>query len=158
MKLSKRSEYGLRALIDLATALESPFTRMVQIRDIAERQNIPTKFLEQILLTLKNAGLLRSKMGVGGGYYLARPADMITIGQVIRVLEGPLSPTSCANQESSPVCDCPDVEACGVRMIMQEVYSALSGILDCTTVADLARRSRAARHSLSLNDSSLGSG
>lgn len=141
MKLSKRSEYGLRALIYLATALESPLTPLVQIREIAERQNIPNKFLEQILLSLKNAGLLRSKMGVGGGYYLARPAETITIGQVIRALEGPLGPTPCASRESSQSCDCPDLESCGVRMIMQEVHDALSSILDCTTLADLARRS-----------------
>ncbi len=100
MRLSKRGEYGLRAMIDLATQLnlrEKP-GGVVQIKDIAERQHIPAKFLEQILLTLKNNGLLHSRMGVGGGYYLARPANEISLGHIVRVLDGPLAPIGCVSQ------------------------------------------------------------
>ncbi len=102
MKLSKRGEYGLRAMIDLAT-WESK-THVVQIKDIAEREKIPGKFLEQILLTLKNAGLLHSKMGTGGGYYLAHPANEITLGHIVRILDGPLAPVRCGDRTppSSP--------------------------------------------------------
>ena len=104
MRLSKRGEYGLRAMIDLATQLNShnepnsPNGNVVQIKEIADRQQIPSKFLEQILLTMKNAGLLHSRMGVGGGYYLARPASEISLGQIVRVLDGPLAPVRCVSQ------------------------------------------------------------
>ncbi len=93
MRLSKRGEYGLRAMIALAEpALEGDAPHMKQIKEISLRENISIKFLEQILLTLKNAGLLHSKMGVGGGYYLARSAGEITLGQIFRVLDGPVAP------------------------------------------------------------------
>ncbi len=107
MRLSKRGEYGLRAMIDLATQLrlrEGPSNGngngivVIQIKEIAERQHIPAKFLEQILLTLKNNGLLHSRMGVGGGYYLARPASEISLGHIVRVLDGPLAPIGCVSQ------------------------------------------------------------
>ena len=95
MRLSKRGEYGLRAMIDLATwEGGSP---IIQIKDIAEREHIPAKFLEQILLTLKNAGLLHSKMGVGGGYYLAKTPDQISLGQIVRVLDGLLASLRCVS-------------------------------------------------------------
>jgi Rrf2 family protein len=138
MRLSKRGEYGLRAMIDLAT-WES-HSGAVQIKDIAERENIPAKFLEQILLTLKNAGLLNSKMGVGGGYYLARPADQINLGQIVRVLDGPLAPIHCVSQMAYEPCGCPDEETCGLRLVMLDVRNAIADILDQTTLADVARR------------------
>ncbi len=95
MRLSKRGEYGLRAMIMLAgTPHENAPLPVVQIKEISEREKISPKFLEQILLTLKNAGLLHSKMGVGGGYYLARPPSEITLGQIFRVLDGPVAPSN----------------------------------------------------------------
>lgn len=142
MKLSKRGEYGLRAMIDLATAPQNnhaPHT-MLQIKDIAERQQIPAKYLEQILLALKNAGLLNSKMGAGGGYYLAKPASQITLGQIVRVLDGPLAPLRCVSQMAYEKCGCPDEETCGLRMVMFDVRSAISGVLDHTTLAQVAER------------------
>jgi Rrf2 family protein len=89
---------------------------IVQIRDISESERIPAKFLEQILLTLKNAGLLHSKMGVGGGYYLARNPQDITLGQVFRVLDGPIAPVKCVSRMAYESCDCPDQETCGLRL------------------------------------------
>ncbi|MBN1230748.1 MAG: Rrf2 family transcriptional regulator [Anaerolineales bacterium] len=135
MKLSKRGEYGMRALIYLATAEEK--TSIVSIKDIAEHEKIPLKFLEQILLTLKNAGLLQSKMGVGGGYYLARPIDEITLGHIERVLDGPLAPIRCVSQMAYEPCGCPDERTCGLRLVMLEVRNAISDILDNTTLADV---------------------
>jgi Rrf2 family protein len=146
MRISKRGEYGLRAMIDLAAALDShDHPNVVQIREIAERQNIPPKFLEQILLSLKNAGLLHSKMGVGGGYYLAKRADDITLGHIIRVLDGPLAPVRCVSQTAYEACGCPDEAACGLRMVMTDVRSAISGILDHTSLTDVIHRVEAAR-------------
>lgn len=143
MRLSKRGEYGLRAMIDLAAWNHGG--AIVQIKDISERQQIPSKFLEQILLTLKNAGLLRSKMGVGGGYYLAKPADQIYLGQIVRILDGPLAPVRCVSQMAYEPCGCPDEETCGLKLVMSDVRNAIADILDHTSLADVARRSETAR-------------
>ncbi len=143
MRLSKRGEYGLRAMIDLAAWNHGG--AIVQIKDIAERQQIPSKFLEGILLTLKNAGLLRSKMGVGGGYYLAKPADQINLGQIVRILDGPLAPVRCVSQMAYEPCGCPDEETCGLKLVMSDVRNAIADILDHTSLADVARRSENAR-------------
>ena len=138
MHLSKRGEYGLRAMIYLAGMPDAE--QRVTIKDIADQENIPSKFLEQILLNLKNAGILQSKMGIGGGYYLARPADEITLGQIKRVLDGPIAPIRCVSQMAYEPCGCPDEEACGLRMVMKDVRDAISEILDDTTLADVTRR------------------
>lgn len=143
MRLSKRGEYGLRAMIDLATWDHG--SAIVQIKDIAEREQMPSKFLEQILLTLKNAGLLHSKMGVGGGYYLAKTADQINLGQIVRALDGPLAPVRCVSQMAYEACGCPNEEVCGLRLVMSDVRSAIADILDNTTLADVATRTEAAR-------------
>lgn len=148
MKLSKRGEYGIKALIDLASgdaASGSSEPRVVQIREIAEHEKIPVKFLEQILLTLKNAGILHSRLGVSGGYYLARPAGEITLGQIVRTLDGTLAPIRCVSHIAYERCVCPDEETCGLRMVMGDVRNAIADILDNTTLADVARRSHA-RH------------
>ncbi len=149
MRLSKRGEYGLRAMIDLAEPPEKGESyRMMQIKDIAAREQISPKFLEQILLALKNAGLLHSKMGVGGGYYLARPADEITLGQVFRVLDGPIAPVKCVSQMAYEPCGCPEEETCGLRLAMGEVRNAISNILDRTTLADVNKKRAAIRKKL----------
>jgi Rrf2 family protein len=141
MRLSKRGEYGLRAMINLADSVrKNNSSPLVQIKDISERENIPAKFLEQILLALKNAGLLQSKMGFGGGYYLARPASEITLGQIIRILDGPLAPIRCVSQMAYEPCDCPDERTCGLRMVMGDVRNAIASILDNTSLADVSQR------------------
>lgn len=142
MRISKRSEYGLRAMIDIAQNLQEQHGRgeLVQIRDIAERQHIPAKFLEQILLTLKNAGVVRSRMGIGGGYYLARPASEISLGHIIRVLDGPLAPIRCVSQTAYEPCGCPDEKTCGLRLVMLDVRNAIAAILDRTTLQDVLAR------------------
>ncbi len=140
MRLSKRGEYGLRAMIMMAAPTEDGHPRTVQIKEISQREKIPAKFLEQILLALKNAGLLHSKMGVGGGYYLARPAKDISFGQIIRVLDGPLAPVKCVSQMAYEPCGCPDEETCGLRLVMGDVRNAISDLLDGTSLADATDR------------------
>ena len=135
MKLSKRGEYGLRAMIHLAN--NYGVDNRVKIKDIAAQEKIPVKFLEQILVTLKNAGLIHSKMGAGGGYYLHKQPDEITMGEIIRILDGPLAPIRCVSQTAYERCECPDEEACKLRAIMFKVRNAISDILDETTLADL---------------------
>ena len=113
---------------------------MMQIKEISQREQISPKFLEQILLGLKNAGLLHSKMGVSGGYYLARPASEITLGQIFRVLDGPVAPIRCVSQMAYESCGCPDEEACGLRLVMGDVRNAIVNILDNTSLADVIKR------------------
>jgi Rrf2 family protein len=142
MRLSKRGEYGLRAMIFIATALHNHQAEngLVQIKDISEKENIPAKYLEQILLTLKNAGLLHSKMGVGGGYYLGKPANEINLGQIFRVLDGPLAPIRCVSHMAYEPCGCPDERTCGLRLTMLDVRNAIANILDQTSLADVVKR------------------
>ena len=152
MRLSKRGEYGLRAMITLAEpAPKSDSPAMMQIRAISQREQISPKFLEQILLTLKNAGLLHSKMGIGGGYYLARPASEITLGQIFRILDGPVAPIKCVSQMAYEPCGCPDEQACGLRLVMGDVRNAIADILDNTALADVAKRQHAVRKKFGIN-------
>ncbi len=150
MRLSKRGEYGLRAMIMLAGTPQEDALPVVQIKEISLREQISPKFLEQILLTLKNAGLLHSKMGVGGGYYLARPASEITLGQIFRVLDGPVAPIKCVSQMAYEPCGCPNEQTCGLRLVMGDVRNAIVDILDHTSLADVAKRQESVRQSLGL--------
>jgi Rrf2 family protein len=136
MKLSKRGEYGLRALIDLGIAQEVGRARL-QASEIAANEQIPHKFLEQVLKELRDAGFVAADRGKFGGYRLARPARQIVIGQVIRVIEGPLAPIGCVSQTAYVPCTCPDEDHCGLRMLMMDVRNAIAGILDRYTLADV---------------------
>lgn len=151
MRLSKRGEYGLRAMIALAKPAEKGSApQMMQIKEISLREQISAKFLEQILLTLKNAGLLHSKMGVSGGYYLARSANEITLGQIFRILDGPVAPVKCVSQMAYEPCGCPDEQTCGLRLAMGDVRNAIADILDNTSLADVTKRQNAVRKKLGI--------
>ena len=136
MHISKRGEYGLRAMILLAR--QTPPSSMMSLKQIASQEHIPIKFLEQIMLALKNAGLLHSKSGIGGGYYLAKSAHEIPIGKIVRILDGPLAPIRCVSQIAYESCNCPDEATCRLRAVMQDVRTAISDILDYTSLADIA--------------------
>jgi Rrf2 family protein len=136
--LSRKSKYGLKALLVLA---EKAGAGPVLIAELAERDAIPKKFLEAILLELKRHGIVESKKGKGGGYFLRRPASHITFGEVIRVLEGPLAPVPCVSQTAYLRCaECVDEITCGVRIAMKEVRDATARILDHTTLEDVNAR------------------
>lgn len=130
MRLSKKGEYAIRALIEIGLEALEPDPQLLQISLIARRTKIPEKFLEQILLTLKNGGILKSKRGVEGGYSLNKTIDEINLGAVIRLLDGPLAPISCVSVTAYRPCSCPDEETCGLRLAMLEVRNAIAGILD----------------------------
>lgn len=135
--LSKRAKYALKALIALAS---SPKGEPVRIEDLARRERIPQKFLEMILLDLRNRGILQSKKGKGGGYFLVRDPKTVMIGQLIRQFDGPLAAVPCASQTAYARCqDCRDEAGCGVRWVMKEVRDATAKILDRTTLADMAK-------------------
>lgn len=138
MKLSKKSEYGLRALLELTLAHGQS---TLQRQDIVARQHIPIEFLEQILLTLKRAGFIASRRGINGGYTLIKQPSDITLGQVIRTLDGPLAPISCVSKTAYQKCrDCPYANKahCPVQDVMGTVRDAIAGILDHYTLADFA--------------------
>jgi Rrf2 family protein len=137
MKLSVRGEYALRALVVLGL---NHGPSVVPIQSISKLQNIPKRFLEQILNDLKSAGILESKRGMAGGYRLKRPPDQITLAEVIRFIEGPLAPVSCVSERFYEKCSCPDEGKCGIRSVMQEVRGAIVKILEEVTVAQLCER------------------
>ena len=136
--LSKKSKYALKALTILAKEYgQGP----VLISDIAQREDISRKFLEIILLELKNAGMLQSRKGKGGGYSLGRPPRQISLGHVIRVLDGPLAPLPCVSKTAYVRCrECRDERTCGIRMVMKQVRDATAQILDSTTLADMLKQ------------------
>lgn len=136
MKLSKKGEYALRSLVNLGLAAEVK-RDLVQVSELAESDQLPVKFLEQIMQALKEAGLVSSVRGKFGGYRLAKPAREITIGQVVRLIDGPLAPIGCVSQSAYEKCTCPDEAHCGLRMLMLDVRNAIAGILDRYTLADV---------------------
>ncbi len=139
--ISKRTQYGLKAMLALGKRYRNG---PVLIATISKEESIPLKFLEIILLDLKGHGVLESKKGKGGGYHLSRPPSTITIGSVIRMMEGPLAPLPCASETAfKPCAECTDVETCGTRIIMRQVRDAMAEVLDKTTLADLIRRTGA---------------
>ncbi len=136
MKLSKKGEYALRALIDLGIAAEVG-RPLVQVSELAAKELIPIKFLEQIMQLLKEEGFIESQRGKFGGYRLARPANKITIGSIVRLIDGPLAPIGCVSHTAYEKCSCPDETHCGLRMLMLDVRNAIAGILDRYTLADV---------------------
>ena len=134
--LSKKTKYGLKALTFLARCEES---NPVQISEISKKENISHKFLESILLTLKKAGLLGSKKGKGGGYYLRKHPTEIKRTEVIRVLEGPIAMVPCVSLNFYEKCDdCPDETLCSVHKLMIQVRDNTLDVFRNTTLADLA--------------------
>src|SRR5947209_16977500 len=127
MHLSTKGQYATRALVELARSAETARSRgeVVKLHHIAERQNIPCKYLEQIMLQLKRFGFVESRKGAEGGYMLSRPAREITLGEVVRAMEGPLAPIGCASRTGYVECGCPDPAHCGLRSVWQDVRDAI---------------------------------
>ena len=133
--ISKKTKYGLQAMIYLAEHYEQG---PILIADISESRGIPKKFLEAILLELRKKGILTSKIGKGGGYTLSKSPKEITLGSIVRVLEGPLAPVSCVSQTAYQKCEeCTDEKCCGIRLVMKDVRDAISNILDRKTLHDV---------------------
>ena len=133
--LTNKGKYGLKAMVHLA-GLEPG--ALAQVQDMADTNAIPKKFLDQILSELRNAGLVFSKKGKGGGYALARRAHEINVGQIVRVLDGPLAPIQCASVTAYRPCDdCGDEKVCSVRLIMVKARNAIAAVLDSHTLADM---------------------
>lgn len=141
MKLSVRGEYALRALLVLARDYQEDDS-VVRIQEISQKQNIPKRFLEQILNDLKSAHLVESKRGVAGGYRLRRRPERINLAEIVRHIEGPLAPVSCVSEKFYEKCSCPDEARCAIRSVMKETRDAIVQIMERVTLAELAERAR----------------
>ncbi|HLH53564.1 MAG TPA: Rrf2 family transcriptional regulator [Verrucomicrobiae bacterium] len=137
MKLSLRGEYALRALLVLGLNYNDS---VVRIQAISEQQNIPKRFLEQILGDLKSAGIVQSRRGVAGGYRLARRPEEITLAAVVRHIEGALAPVGCVSEKFYEKCSCPDETRCAIRSVMKEIREAIVKIAERVTVAEMCER------------------
>jgi Rrf2 family protein len=140
MRLSRRSEYGLRALVDLARSEADAPGGHVALGVLAARNNLPPKFLEQIMATLKHGGIVRTTLGAHGGYQMATDAGQVSIGRVIRLLDGALAPLPCVSLRYYGRCSCPDEATCPLRDVMLDVRDSMLEILDRETIAQLAAR------------------
>lgn len=136
--ISHKAKYALKAMTVLAKEFgQGP----VLISDIANREGIPRKFLELILLELRNKGIVHSKKGKGGGYFLARPPHQVSVGEVLRAVEGPLAPIPCVSRTAYMRCrECREERTCGIRLLMKEVRDATARILDSASLADVLKR------------------
>lgn len=137
MKLTVRGEYALRALTHLGLRHSAG---VIQIPVISAAENIPKRFLEQILNDLRTGGFVESRRGVAGGYRLAKPPEKIILASVIRHIEGALAPIGCVSENYYEKCNCPDESRCALRSVMKEVRDAIANMLEKTTLADLVER------------------
>ena len=141
--ISKKTKYALKALGYLA---EHSTGEPILISELAKEEAIPKKFLEAILVALRKGGVLKSKIGKGGGYMLALPPANITVGKVVNILEGGFALVECLNDNVQVVCEeCGDPSYCGIRLVMSDVKTAIDSVLESTTLADMVERSDAAR-------------
>jgi Rrf2 family protein len=136
MHLSKKAEYALRATINLGLAAEVGKVT-VSGSELAEVNRLPLKFVERILQELREAGIVQTHRGKFGGYSLAKPADQIGVGEMIRLMDGRLAPICCASENAYQPCSCPDEDHCGLRMLMIDVRNAIANILDRYTIAQV---------------------
>lgn len=131
MKISTKGRYALRMLLDLAVRQEQGY---ISLKEVAERQNISKKYLEQIVPMLNRSGILRTNRGNKGGYMLAKPANVLTVGEILRATEGSLAPVACLEYE---VNDCPRAGECATLYIWEGLYKAVQEYLDGITLQDI---------------------
>lgn len=141
--ITKKTKYALKALSYLA---KHSTGEPILISELAQEESIPRKFLEAILVALRKGGVLKSKIGKGGGYMLALPPEKISIGKIVSVLEGGFALVECLNDNVKAVCDeCGDPVCCGTRLVMIDVKKAIDSVFESTTLADMVERSDVAK-------------
>ena len=140
MKITYKGDYALKALLQLALSYSDEGDNVLSINEISKAGDMPTKFLEQILLALRKGGFVKARRGVNGGFYLARPPKETTIGEVVRFIEGPIEPIPCVGKECYKGCG--DIASCIFRDVWQEVGTAISLVVDTITFEDLVIKNR----------------
>jgi Rrf2 family protein len=141
MKITFKGDYARKALLELALHYDFGDDKVVPTNRIAKRLDIPSKFLEAVLLNLKKGGFVKSRRGKVGGYYLAEPPDKITIGAIIRFVEGPIEPIACVDDCYK---GCKDIETCVIRQVWKKTAYAIASVVDSITLEDLANDARKA--------------
>ncbi|MDL2248679.1 Rrf2 family transcriptional regulator [Tyzzerella sp. OttesenSCG-928-J15] len=136
MKLSTRSRYGLKAVVDIAACGKG---KCVSINSIATRLGISENYLEQLIIKLKKAGIVKSIRGAQGGYILTKPAESITVGEILKILEGSLYPVDCLDENSECTCGEGSCNPCVTRGVWEKMYQSLSDVVDSITIMDLAK-------------------
>ncbi|MDR2166401.1 MAG: Rrf2 family transcriptional regulator [Clostridiales bacterium] len=136
MKISTRGRYGLKAVVDIAYHTQS--VKCVSLKAIAVRHGISENYLEQIIAPLKKAGVLISVRGAGGGYYLSKSPEKITIGEILRVLEGSLAPVDCVVEDDA-ACGESDCNSCTVKPLWSKLFDSINNVVDSATIADLLK-------------------
>lgn len=137
MKISTRGRYGLKAVVDIS--FHTRTMRCVSLKAVAERQGISEKYLEQIITPLKKAGIVSSVRGAFGGYFLPSPPESITVGEVLRALEGTLAPADCVLDEDTG-CGESDCSGCAVRSVWSQLFESINEVVDSSTIADLVKK------------------
>lgn len=136
--ISQRARYAFKALVALTRAKAG---EGLQIRELCEQEKLPRKFLEQILMQLKMAGYVSSRRGRDGGYELLKPADVIMIGPMLRIVDGPIAPLSCLSRTAYKRCaDCRDEASCELRIAFAKAYDDYLGTLETTSLAEVMRK------------------
>ncbi len=136
MKITYKGDYALKAILDLSFYYGD--NQVIPLSAISERQNIPVKYLEQIMLILKGAGFVDSKRGIGGGFFLLKSPENITIGEIVRLIEGPIEPIACGKKIHDSTCG--EENTCAFREIWLDVNNAISQIVDSVTFAEIMKR------------------
>ena len=138
MKVSTKGRYGLKAIVDIAYSMQKPEGKCVSVKNIAERQGISENYLEQIMAPLKKARIVNSIRGANGGYYLAKPAEELTAGEVLRILEGPMVPVDCVI-DGTNVCGQVDCDLCVMKHSWHMIAEKINEVIDGITIAQLAQ-------------------
>jgi len=141
LRLSTRGHYGLKAMLDLAQHFSA---EPISLKSIAERQNLSGHYLEQLIAMLRKAGLVKSVRGAQGGYILARKPAEITVGDVIRALEGPIAPVYCVSEKDPGNCD--EADHCITRTVWARVRDGIAAVYDSITLADICREAEESHH------------
>jgi len=138
MKISTKGRYGLKAIVDIAYSMQKLDEKCVSVKNIAERQGISENYLEQIMAPLKKARIVHSIRGANGGYYLAKPAEELTAGEVLRILEGPLVPVDCV-VDGTNVCGQVDCDLCVMKGTWRVIADKINEVIDVITISELAQ-------------------
>jgi Rrf2 family protein len=139
MKVSTRGEYGVRAMVALAKSYgDGPMS----ISAVARESSVPYAYLEQLIVPLRRAGLVESKRGAQGGYVLSRPPDLMRIGEIYRVMEGPVAPMECVSEDESEQ-TCPLIDNCETRPVWLKVRDSIVDAIDSMTLGDLIKKEKA---------------
>jgi len=138
MRISTRGRYGLKAIVDIAAMQDGD--KCVSLKSVAERQGLSENYLEQIIAPLRKARIVSSVRGSQGGYYLTRPPEELTVGDVLRVLEGPMAPIGCVLEDSFDSCGEANCKVCATKSVWQALFSKINETVDSITIANLVEQ------------------